>query len=621
MTSRSFWLVVLLSMLMALVLTACGGGGGDDTTTPPIPDPGNNGQTGDPDEQTPIGIPEGQFTLPGGAAFGDLRGVAASQEYVYIADSSTLYAFDKNGNYVNAATAPATIQAVAVFPPKPDMDNLPDYDYFVAGFPVVMHDPVGGYGYVTIWGPNLDTMTTREDEGHPDAPKFISLPGPQMDPPNQDSQFLCMAVYDGTVDRFGSILVTIDMDVKLTQPAPDYTRGLQIFNVFTGWTIIEGGSTVIQDEDGNDITIGVPIFEESTGSPTGEMGTLAVDTFFPFNRTETTYTYYTGAFNLLRDFVGVAQITLNLNTIPAGYTISPSVANGFGYTRVIGESVGNAPGSFNQNPPRDPDGGLEDPDLTAGGPSGMNVDWLSDEVYICDPGNRRIQVFAPQTGAFVRTIGDGTRGSAGTAFLAPSSVTIDMEGNVFICDVNNLRVIRESFPDRLFGNVGGQVRRIDTLTPLEGATVTLGNELGTLAVRTSNINGEYIIRNVLVGTYYMSATKFRYDSDTAVISIIKDHTVRADFNLIPQEPATTGSYTGTIIDANSNLWLPDVTVHIIGTSITSTTDDIGRFIVNNIPPGTYQVVFTLDGYETLTRDVEILSGTTTTDLLLQMQPE
>jgi len=619
MRSKSIMLTALLLIIAALWLTACGGDGGTGTTTPPTPNPLDPGNGGDPNEPTPIGVPQGQFTLPGGAAFGDLRGVAASQEYVYVADSTTLYAFDKNGMFVNAVAAPATIQAVSVFPPKPDMD-LPDYSYFVAGFPVILHEPVGAYGYITIYGPNLDFMTTREDQAHPDAPKYIALPAGQIDPPVQDSIFQCLTCYDMSVDRFGSILAVIDLDIKDTAPVPDFTRGLQIFNVFRNWTIEEGGSTTIQDQQGNDTPVGVPIFEEAFGSPTGDMGSIAVDSFFPFNRTETTYTWYSGSFNLLRDYVGVGSISVNLNTIPPVYSTSPIVNNGFDYTRVIGASVGNAPGSFNQNPPLNPDGGLEDPDLSNGGPSGMNVDWLSDNVYICDPGNRRIQVFAPDTGDFIRQIGDGTRGSAGSAFLAPSSVTIDMEGNVFVCDVNNLRVLRESFPDRLFGNIGGEVRRIDTRIPLEGATVTLGNELGTLAIRTTNINGEYLIRNILTGTYYMSATKFRYDSDTATIQIIKDQTVRADFNLIPQEPATTGSYTGTVIDSSTNLWLSGVTVHVVGTSITATTDDIGHFVINNITPGTYQMVFTMDGYEVLTRDVEILSGTTTTDLLLEMHP-
>jgi hypothetical protein len=245
---------------------------------------------------------------------------------------------------------------------------------------------------------------------------------------------------------------------------------------------------------------------------------------------------------------------------------------------------------------------------------------MTDNVYICDPGNRRVQVFAPGTGDFVRTIGDGTRGRAGSQFLAPNSAAIDYEGNVFICDVNDLRVLREKQPGVHFGNIGGTVRRIDNHTPLEGATVSLGNELGAIAVRATNINGDYLINYLKTGTYYMTATKFGFDPDTAQVQILNDTTVRADFNLTPHTPAVVGSYMGSIIDDVTNLFLPNVLVEIIGTSMTATTDSIGGFLITNITPGTYQVRFSLAGYTTITRDVEIIAGSVTNDALIKMVP-
>jgi hypothetical protein len=241
-------------------------------------------------------------------------------------------------------------------------------------------------------------------------------------------------------------------------------------------------------------------------------------------------------------------------------------------------------------------------------------------VYICDPGNRRVQVFAPGTGDFVRTIGDGTRGRAGSQFLAPSSASIDYEGNIFICDVNDLRVLREKQPGVHFGNIGGTVRRIDNMTPLEGATVSLGNELGTIAVRSTNINGDYLINYLRTGTYYMTATKFGFDPDTATVQILNDTTERADFNLTPHTPAVVGGYQGKIIDDSTNLDLPNVLVEILGTSLTATTDSIGGFLITNITPGTYQVRFSLAGYTTITRDVEIVAGSVTIDSLIKMVP-
>ena len=610
---------VLMIAVLALGITACGGGGDDDEPLIPTPNPGDQGIGGDPDVPVIPGQTAGQFTLPGGQAFGDLRGVAASQEYVYVADTTTLYAFDKNGNFVNAAQAPGTVQAVAVFPPTPDLDLPGDDGYFLPGFPAILCSPYAT-GYVRIYGPNLDVFTTREDQSHNDGSKFIDLPGGQMDPPNDLSWAACVATYDMTIDRFGSILVVADIDAKCTDPL-DWPRALQVFNRFNGFAIEYGGTAVCGPPEWLNGPAGRPVYASGDGFAAGDMGTIAIDTFFPFNRTETRYTWYTGDFNLLRDYVGVSNISLNSNTIPPSYDVGLSVDNAFGYTRVIGESVGSAFGSFNQNPPTNPDGGLEDPDLTNGGPSGMNCDPLSDDVFICDPGNRRIQRFDPANGAFLRAYGDGSRGVSGNSFIAPSSVTIDYEGNIFVCDVNILRVLREGGdPDRKYGNVGGTVRRGDTGAALPGATVNLGNELGTLALRTTDINGQYLIQSLLAGTYYITASKFNYDSDSTPIQIISDSTVKANFNLLPREPATTGSLTGNIIDSYTNLYLPDVEVSVIGTSLTATTDDLGRFLITNIAPGTYQVVFELDGYVTMTRDIEILPGAVTTNPLLQMSP-
>ncbi|HES58365.1 MAG TPA: hypothetical protein ENO21_02935, partial [Firmicutes bacterium] len=245
----------------------------------------------------------------------------------------------------------------------------------------------------------------------------------------------------------------------------------------------------------------------------------------------------------------------------------------------------------------------------------------TDNVYIADPGNRRVQVFSGANGEFIRQIGDGTRGRAGSSFLAPSSVAVDYNGNIWICDVSDLRILREGGdPDYAFGNVGGTVRRLDNGNTLEGTTITLGNEFGAIDFRTSNINGDYLFGNMLVGSYFLTASKFNYDSDTTTVNVIADQTVRVDFNLQPRTQAVTGSYTGHIIDANSNLDLEGVNIQIVNTSLSTVSDSLGGFLILNIQPGNYQVVFTRDGYETLTRDVEISAGVVTTDPTIEMVP-
>jgi hypothetical protein len=630
--NTTLWIALAAAGLLAFT---AGCGGGDDDTTPPSSGPTGGDGGGDGPEDVPLGDPVGAFTPPGGGDFGDLRGVATSQEFVYVADADILYCYDKSGNFVNALVAPETIQGVAVMPPAPDVDIPGGTQYQVANFPAIVTNPVRNLGYVFVYPPNLDTQTTREEGGNPDGFKNITLPnGDPIDPPvsNPPVPTTCLATYDIAIDRFGSIFVTADIDIKGTTPTPDYPRALQTFNRFNDYLVENPATIQIDPTDPDSEETGVYCFHLFQGGfvcgdgngaigpgGVGDMGTLAFDTYFPFNRADLEFTYYAGRFNFTRDYIGVGAMRYNVASDPQ-YIPPQFVDNQFGFSRVIGETVGSAPGSFNQLPPRDPAGNLEDPDLTNGGPSGMAVNPLTDELFVCDPGNRRLQVFSRGTNDFVRQVGDGFRGTSGSSFVAPSSVAVDYEGNIYVCDVDQLRIIREKLADRNYGNVGGTVRRMDNQTVLAGATVSIGNELGVLALRTTNINGDYLIRNLRTGTYYMSATKFNFDSDTARIQVLNDTTVRADFNLNPNTPPVVGSYTGNIIDASSNLYLDDVTVTVVGTSLTATSDSLGHFLFTTLAPGTYQVIFTKEGYEVLTRDVTIVSGQTTTDSLLQMVP-
>ena len=99
-------------------------------------------------------------------------------------------------------------------------------------------------------------------------------------------------------------------------------------------------------------------------------------------------------------------------------------------------------------------------------------------------------------------------------------------------------------------------------------------------------NGQYLIQNLLTGTYYMTASKFNYGGDNTSIQILGDETVVANFRLKPNEPATLGGYSGMVSDSLTNLPINGVLVEILTTSLTGTSDATGAFVISNIPPGT-----------------------------------
>jgi hypothetical protein len=610
--------MVILCLVMGLV--SCGGGSTPQTPTPPaqgVP-PGGDGQT------NPLpGQESGNFTLPGGASFTDLRGVAASQYYIYVADAQRTYCFDKLGNYLRSVASPqgATIEGIAVFPPAPQVAGLDYSQYFYADHPVIVHSPVQRYGYITIYGPTLDYLTDIPDTNAPDAAKFIALPLPEIQPPLNNCPPACLRTFDIKVDRFGSILVTADIDYDDCQDPPTHPSALQVLNFLNGFKLERQGTFNDPNNANNPLNgSGFVCFHTSLGDATGFLATIATDAYYPTNRTDLTYNVYTGDTNLQRDYVGVAQLTLNTSAIVPTYSMTAPVNNDFGFSRIIGNSFGDTPGAFSLDPPYAPDGNLEDADVDAGGPSYMAVDKATDNLWVCDPGNRRVQEFDGKTGAYITQLGDGTRGNAGNHFLCPTRIETDLEGNTFVCDVNDLRLFRASPADRAYGSVGGTVRDLLNGNPLQGATVTLGNEQGTLASVTTDINGQYKISNLLTATYYMTCTKFNYGSDNTPVQILPDQTVVANFNLKPNTPATLGAYSGTVVSQSTNLPIDGATVTILGTSLTTTTDATGSFAINNIAPGTYQVQFSAANFSTVTHQVTILAGQVFHEQLIVLPP-
>ena len=76
----------------------------------------------------------------------------------------------------------------------------------------------------------------------------------------------------------------------------------------------------------------------------------------------------------------------------------------------------------------------------------------------------------------------------------------------------------------------------------------------------------------------------------------------------------TGSVTGTVVDS-SKAAIPGATVKIEGGSVNQTqvTDGSGRYLFAAVPPGTYKLTTTLQGFTTgLAENVSVAIGKATT---------
>ena len=73
-------------------------------------------------------------------------------------------------------------------------------------------------------------------------------------------------------------------------------------------------------------------------------------------------------------------------------------------------------------------------------------------------------------------------------------------------------------------------------------------------------------------------------------------------------PAASGTVEGIVKDAQTGDALPGANVLIVGTSLGAATDLNGRFTVENVPPGSYEIRTTYVGYKSKTMHIDVNPG-------------
>ncbi|MDE2724291.1 MAG: carboxypeptidase-like regulatory domain-containing protein, partial [Gemmatimonadota bacterium] len=83
------------------------------------------------------------------------------------------------------------------------------------------------------------------------------------------------------------------------------------------------------------------------------------------------------------------------------------------------------------------------------------------------------------------------------------------------------------------------------------------------------------------------------------------------------EAQSVGTITGTVTDAESGEKLEAVQIYIPALTLGAVSDEQGRFIIENVPVGTYELKADLIGYASATVAITVMAGQTTT-VALQM---
>jgi PKD repeat protein len=160
------------------------------------------------------------------------------------------------------------------------------------------------------------------------------------------------------------------------------------------------------------------------------------------------------------------------------------------------------------------------------------------------------------------------------------------------------------------GTISGTVIDELTLLPIEGVLITVGG--GAYETFTS-VDGTYVIPDVLIGVYEVSAEIINYYPETiSDVEVIVDVTTTIDFALMP-EP---GEISGTVTLNGGPGDVLDVEININGTIISPNSS--GYYELGGLNPGTYEVYFSLDAYypEIVNGVIVISNDLTTVDVTL-----
>ncbi len=176
------------------------------------------------------------------------------------------------------------------------------------------------------------------------------------------------------------------------------------------------------------------------------------------------------------------------------------------------------------------------------------------------------------------------RGTVGLGYLYCNQYT---PGSAAL--VNNRAILYTTSARQLFGTIQGTVHDFGTTEPMEDVEITID---GYSYHTSTNSAGQYTIENVLIGTYTVRASEYRYNSATVSgVVVALDSTSTADFSLRHPEFATSvDSIVATasdqpvsesfdIINAGNGPLDYNITIYYAGDENPSPWDSVGGALV------------------------------------------
>lgn len=192
-------------------------------------------------------------------------------------------------------------------------------------------------------------------------------------------------------------------------------------------------------------------------------------------------------------------------------------------------------------------------------------------------------------------------------YLVKAETILDGEAD----PTNNIRYVLVAVKALPPGHIAGTVKDTSTGDPIVGANVTTNGYFDI-----TDANGQFNITNVPVGKYNVTASAAGYEDSSRInIAVVAGLTTNLDFTLtlIP----TTGHITGLVKDASTGNPIQGANVTTNSHSVLTGVD--GSYDIE-LPPGTYAVTVTADGYEGSSRTGIVVEAGESTAVSFSLTP-
>lgn len=159
------------------------------------------------------------------------------------------------------------------------------------------------------------------------------------------------------------------------------------------------------------------------------------------------------------------------------------------------------------------------------------------------------------------------------------------------------------------GDIHGTVLDGTDGTPLGGVTVTAG----TVSTVTDS-RGQYVLEDVPVGQQTVTFDRPDLAPATGTVTVVENTSQELNSTL---SLVQSGAIAGTVVDSRSGSGIEGVAVFIADVRLSTTTDENGQYVLEDVPTGTHSVSYDRTGYQSETFAVTVVAtGTTSQDVSL-----